>query len=90
MKKAFHTNWPSVDDIRDLGKSLGKPVKSKYMEMVEEFCSEGFKQKIKDKKFCVGMGLTISTLIVKAHHGNIYAKSTQLKGISFIMDFRQS
>ncbi len=90
VKKAFHTNWPTVDDIRDLGESLEKPVKSKYMDIVEEFCTEGFKQKLKDKNFCVGMGLTIATLIVKAHHGNIYAKSTQLKGISFIMDFRQS
>ncbi len=90
VKKAFHSNWPTVDDVQELATSLGKELKPKYMEMLEDFCTEGFKQKIKDKNFCVGMGLTIATLIVKAHQGNIYAKSTQLKGISFIMDFRQS
>ncbi|MHA1109580.1 MAG: PAS domain S-box protein [Promethearchaeota archaeon] len=90
VKKAFHTNWPTVDDVQDLATSLGRQIKPKHVEMLEPFCTEGFKQKLKDKNFCVGMGLTIATLIVKAHHGNIYAKSTQLKGISFIMDFRQS
>ncbi len=90
VKKPFHTNWPTVDDVIDLAQTLGKPLKMKNKELVEEFCTEGFKHKLKDKNFCVGMGLTIATLIVKAHSGNIYAKSTQLKGISFIMDFKQA
>jgi K+-sensing histidine kinase KdpD len=58
--------------------------------MITDFCTKGYIQKLTDKKFCVGMGLTTATLIVKAHQGNIYAKSTQLKGISFIMDFKES
>ena len=90
VKKAFHTNWPTVDDVQELANLQGKSIKPKNMDLVREFCSDGFKQKLKDKKFCVGMGLTIATLIVKAHQGNIYAKSTQLKGISFILDFKQS
>jgi signal transduction histidine kinase len=90
VKKPFHTNWPSEDDIYELAESLGKSIKPKYNDVITEFCKTGYIQKLADKKFCVGMGLTTATLIVKAHQGNIYAKSTQLKGISFIMDFKQS
>jgi K+-sensing histidine kinase KdpD len=90
VKKPFHTNWPTSDDVFALAQSLNKQIKPKNNELIDQFTTEGFKQKLKDKNFCVGMGLTIATLIVKAHDGNIYAKSTQLKGISFIMDFKQS
>ena len=90
VKKPFHSNWPTADDVVELAESQGKSIKPKNKELLDDFCSEGFKQKLKDKNFCIGMGLTIATLIVKAHSGNIYAKSTQLKGISFIMDFKQS
>jgi len=90
VKKPFHSKWPTVDDVQEIAEAQGKPLKAKNLEMVEQFCEEGFKENLKDKNFCVGMGLTIATLIVKAHSGNIYAKSTQLKGISFIMDFKQA
>ncbi|MBN2155812.1 MAG: PAS domain S-box protein [Candidatus Lokiarchaeota archaeon] len=90
IKKAFHSNWPSIDDIQELAESVGKKLNAKDLEIIRDFCEEGFKQKLKDKKYCVGMGLTIASLIVKSHEdSSIHAKLTPQDGVSFIMDFKQ-